>query len=169
MRGLPDVLAGRELVQDNSDRIELAYTCVDLKLDVAACRLFAQAFDFDPKLVEDREPAHRYNAARAAALAGTGQEKDEPPPNDSAKAKLRQQAREWLNAELAAWARVLETGPAESKAKIAPTLQHWKTDADLAGIRDEKELAELAEVERAAFKQLWTDVDRLLTKAASSK
>ena len=56
-----------------------------------------------------------------------------------------------------------------SKAKIAPTLQHWKADADLAGIRDEKELAKLPGEERAAFKQLWNDVDQLLTKAAGSK
>jgi hypothetical protein len=55
------------------------------------------------------------------------------------------------------------------KAKVAPTLQHWKEDTDLAGIRDEKELAKLPEDERAAFKRLWNDVDQLLTRANGSE
>ena len=55
------------------------------------------------------------------------------------------------------------------KAKVAPTLQHWKADADLAGIRDEKELAKLPEEERTAFKSLWNDVDQLLIKTAARK
>ena len=55
------------------------------------------------------------------------------------------------------------------KAIVAPTLQHWKADTDLAGIRDEKELAKLPEEERADFQQLWKDVDQLLTRAAGSK
>ncbi len=55
------------------------------------------------------------------------------------------------------------------KAKVAPTLQHWKEDTDLAGIHDEKELAKLPEDERAAFKRLWNDVDQLLTRANGSE
>ena len=73
------------------------------------------------------------------------------------------------SAELAAWAKVLDSGPAEMKAKVAPTLRHWKSDTDLIGIRDEKELAKLPDEERTAFKTLWNDVDQLLNKAAASK
>jgi hypothetical protein len=67
------------------------------------------------------------------------------------------------------WAEVVDTGPADMKAKVAPTLQHWKTDTDLDGIRHEKHLAKLPEEERPAFKQLWKDVDQLLTKATANK
>ncbi len=77
--------------------------------------------------------------------------------------------REWLQAELAAWAKVLDNGSGEMKAKIAPTLEHWKTDADLAGIRDEKEMAKLSDEERAAFTRLWSDVDQMLAQAAGGK
>ena len=49
------------------------------------------------------------------------------------------------------------------------TLHRWKADTDLAGIRDEKELAKLPEVERATFKQLWHDVDQILAKASRGK
>jgi lipopolysaccharide export system protein LptC len=64
---------------------------------------------------------------------------------------------------------VFETGPTEMKTTITPTLEHWKADADLAGMRDEKELTKLSEEERVAFKQLWNDVDQLLTKATLNK
>jgi hypothetical protein len=98
-------------------------------------------------------------------LAGRGQAKEDTPPDDAARARLRQQARDWLRGEISAWANVLDAGSAELKAKVAPILTHWKTDSDLAGIRDEKELAKLPEEERAAVGQLWKDVDELLKKA----
>ena len=138
-------------------------------LHASSARLFADALASDPKLAEDREAQHSYNAACAAALAGSGQGKDELPPDLAATAKLRQQALDWLKAELAAWAKVMDAGPAELKAVLPQTLKHWKTDTDLAGIRDEKELAKLPEAERAAFRKLWKDVDQLLTRAAGSK
>ena len=53
--------------------------------------------------------------------------------------------------ELAAWAKILDSGAADIKANVAPTLQHWKEDTDLAGIRDEKELAKLPEDEAACI------------------
>ena len=141
----------------------------DSELHASSARLYAEALANDPKLADDRRTQHAYNAACAAALAGSGHGKDDPPPDEAARAKLRGQARDWLRAELSKWAKFHGAGPAEMKAMIAQTLKHWKTDADLACIRDEKQLAKLSEKERAAFKQLWRDVDQLLTKAASSK
>ncbi len=165
---LAAVLQG-QAPKDEAERIKLANRAYGKTLHVASARLYAEAFMNDPKLADDRgEVQHRYNAACAAALAGSGEGKDDPPPDDAAKARLRRQAREWLRSELAAWTKVLDGGPAEMKAKIAPILQHWKDDTDLAGIRDEKGLAKLPEEERAAFKQLWTDVDRLLARAAGT-
>ena len=43
-------------------------------------------------------------------------------------------------------------------------LAHWQQDADLAPLRDAKELAALPEKERAAWQQLWADVAALLKK-----
>jgi hypothetical protein len=39
----------------------------------------------------------------------------------------------------------------------------------LAGIGDEIGMAKLSENERAAFKQLWKDVDQLLARAGGGK
>jgi len=165
---LAAVLKG-QAPKDEAERLRLADRAYETALHATSARLYAEALANDPKLADDRQAGHRYNAACAAALAGCGQGKDDPPPEGAAKTNLRKQAREWLQSELAAWAKVLDSGPAELKAKIAPTLKHWKTDADLAGIRDEKELAKLPEPERAALKQLWADVDQLLGEAGGTK
>jgi hypothetical protein len=45
------------------------------------------------------------------------------------------------------------------------TLQHWKADPDLAGIRERLALAQLPEDERKACRTLWADVEALLQRA----
>ncbi len=165
---LTAVVKGRP-PKDDAERIQLADRAYQKARHAWSARFYAEALANEPKLADDRQAQHRYNAACAAAKAASGKGKNEPPPDAAAKTKLRQQALRWPQSELAAWAKILETGPAEMKAKIAPTLKRWKTVADLAGIRDEKELAKLPQAERAAFKQLWTDVDRLLGKAGGGR
>ena len=108
----------------------------------------------DPKLGDDRQAQHRYNAGCSAALDVSGQGKDDPPADDAANSKLRKQALDWLQAELSAWRRVALTVGPGNKETVAKTLQHWKVDADLAGIRDLKGLAKLPGDARAAFQQL---------------
>jgi eukaryotic-like serine/threonine-protein kinase len=162
---LAAVLKG-QTPNDDAERLTLASRAYETSLHSAAARLFAEALANNPKLGDDRQAQHYYNAACAAALAASGQAKDDPSPDDAARAKLRRQAREWLHAERAAWSRVLDTGPAGIKATIAPILKHWQADADLAEIRDDKRLAKLPDDERAALKALWTDVDELLTRAS---
>ena len=70
---------------------------------------------------------------------------DDPPPDDAARAKLRKEALEWLKAEYSAWSNLLESDVPKSPALVAKTLAHWKEDADLSGIREEKEMAKLPE------------------------
>ena len=156
-------------LDDALERTRLAFRAYEKSFPNSSARLYAEALASNPALAADRRAEHLFNAARAAALAASGQCKDDPPPGGAAKDQLRKQARDWLEAELAAWAKTLDSGPVVTKAKIAPTLKLWQDDPDLAGIRDEKELAKLPAEERAAFQQLWTDVDRLVIKAETAK
>jgi tetratricopeptide (TPR) repeat protein len=162
---LPALLKGEYQPKDNAERLALAQMLYDTKRFAAAARFWAEALDADPKLGDDRQAQHRYNAACAAALADGGRGKDEPSPDDTAKAELRGRALNWLKAELVAWAKVLELGPVPIKARVAPTLQHWKADADLAGIRDDEALAKLPEPERREWQALWAEVEALLKRA----
>ncbi|MFO0960018.1 MAG: hypothetical protein U0800_21720 [Isosphaeraceae bacterium] len=129
-------------------------------------RLWARAIESEPGIVEDRQAQHLYNAACAAALASTGQGKDDPPPDEAERARLRTQARDWLDAELTAWATVAESQP-KDRPLVVQTLRHWQADADLAGVRDPAALEAFPEAERAAWTALWERAGRLLKDCSS--
>lgn len=129
-------------------------------------RLFERAFELDAALADDLRSNHRYNAACCAALAGCGKGEDEPPADDAAKARYREQARGWLELDLAAWERILDAQGDPKRATLVPTLAHWKQDVDLAGVRDGA-LAELPEDERKAWVAIWEGVERLLEKSGA--
>ncbi len=150
---LPAVLKGDEVPRDAAERLGFARLCYDQGLYMAAARFWAEALKADPKLGDDRQAGHRYNAACAAALAAAGQGTDDPKPDDAAWAGLRGQALGWLRAERAAWAKLLDAGGSQSRLLVQQTLQHWQADSDLAGVRDAEALAKLPESERGAWRR----------------
>jgi hypothetical protein len=160
---LPAVLKGDDRPVDAAERVTFSELAYSRKLYVAAARLYAEAFRADPRLVNDRRASHAYNAACCAALAGCGQGKDDPPPDDPARAGLRRQALGWLKDELAAWSRLLDGGKPEARAVVRQSLAHWKDDPDLAGLRP-AELGKLPEGERTAWRNLWSEVEAVLAR-----
>jgi eukaryotic-like serine/threonine-protein kinase len=74
--------------------------------------------------------------------------------------RLRRQAVAWLRADLAAWAKVIDRGP-QDRLAARRALTHWRTDVDLAGVRDPAELDKLPADERQDYLALWTDVAAL--------
>ena len=147
---LSAIIKGDQQPKDNAERLQLAQRARDKALHATAARLWADTLAADPILGDDRRAPHRYNAACAAAMAGSGQGNDDPKPDDAARAKLRKQALDWLKAELSAWKRVSMIVESGNKELVAKTLTHWKQDTDLAGIRDQQELARWPEDERTA-------------------
>ncbi len=164
---LPAIVAGDDRPKDVAEGLTVARMCFDTKRHAAAARLWAEALDSDPRLADDRMAQHRYNAACAAALAGAGKGEDDPPPDDAARLKLREQALGWLRAELVAWEQVASTVGPGNKEAVAKALAHWKQDADLTSVRDADGLASLPEPEREAWRALWDEVDRLLARASA--
>ena len=165
-RRLTEVAKG-EKPKDQAERLALAQRAQETRQTAAAARLWAEALAADPKLGDDRAAQYRYNASCAASLAGSGQGKDDPKPDDPAKAKLRAQALGWLKDELSAWDKVASTAGPGDKELVAKTLDHWKQDADLAGVRDADALAKLPEAEHKDWQALWAEVDSLLAKVAN--
>ncbi len=160
-RSFSAVLRGEGKPTDPAERLEFARLAHQQKRYAFAARQSAEAFAAEPKLADDLKTAHRYNAARSAALAAVGQGKEEAPLDDAAKAKLRGQALEWLMAELSAW------GKHPSQRAIMRTVNQWQQDIDLVAIRDKEALAKLPAEERQAFTKLWADVAELRKKAES--
>src|SRR5262249_40141748 len=125
-RQLPEVLAGKVKPAGPREQIELAQFCSSYKgLPHAAVRFFADAFPADPKLAADPRPRHRYNAACAAALAAAGKGEDAAKLEAKERDALRQQALDWLRADLAAYAKLMEKPTAAQKQAIRQRLSHW--------------------------------------------
>jgi hypothetical protein len=151
-------LAGKGAPADAATQVQMANLAQKpyRRLYHAAARLYCDAFAGQPALAS----AHRYNAACAAALAGTGQGKDTAGLNDAQRAEWRKQALDWLAADLAAYATLAKK--AAGRPVVEKQLALWLKDRDLAGVRDEPGLAKLPEKEREAWRKLWAEIAPLL-------
>ncbi len=129
--------------------LELAHLCQDCGRPDTAAGLYARVFAARPALADDLGSANRYNAACAAARAA-----HEARLGETERAGLRRQALDWLRADLAQGAKLRRGGKS-----AGPPLRTWRTDADLAAVRDQLLLAKLPATEREDWRLLWADVD----------
>jgi serine/threonine-protein kinase len=166
---LPAFLRGKYQPRDNDERLALLGACQFQGRNRAAARLYADAFAADPALAEGLTRECRYRAARCAALAGCGLGADGAGLNEAERTRWRKQAREWLEADLAAWAKKLDRGTVAERIQAQKTLSRWRDDPDLAGLRDPDALAKLSPAERRECRALWRDLDALLERAQAPR
>ncbi len=146
--------------------VKMALTCQARRLHAAAARHYSEAFAGQPKLADDLEAGHRYNAACNGALAGTGIGLDADSLDERQRAHLRRQALAWLRADLALWAKFVANGTPQQRETAAARLLHWQRDRDLVDVRHAAAVAALPADERAAWDELWAAVELLLRKRA---
>jgi tetratricopeptide (TPR) repeat protein len=158
---LPEFLKGEFQPGDNKERLALAVVCVGKKLHHAATGLYAAAFAADPRLADERQTPHRFNAACNAALAAAGQGEDAAQLDDQERSRLRKQALNWLRADLALYTKQRESDKPADHVAAQQSLSQWQRDPDLAGLRDKAALDKLPAEEQKAFAQLWADVAAL--------
>src|SRR5262249_42939187 len=131
----------------------------------ARTALCAHAFAAPPPLADDLGAGHRYNAARAAALAGCGRGEDATGLVEAERKRWRDQARAWLKADLATRTRTYDTDPTAARAaSVHESLRRWREDADLACVRDPGELIKLPADERTEYVALWAEVAVVLAR-----
>ena len=123
---LPALLKGAEQ-PDAAELVKLADLSRDFGRTHAAVELYLRAFAAQPARLD----LDRYNAACAAALAGTGAGADAAVLGDPERARLRRQALDWLRPLLA-----LQNKHFESGKSVAGTLSFWQQDIDLVDVRD---------------------------------
>ena len=118
---LPAIVQGKDrpAAADCLDLAELGFV---KKHHATAARLYAEALASTPGLTEDLRAGHRFNAARAAALAGGGHGDDVAGLGEPEREELRKQARDWLRLDLAAWAKKVDTGTAADRIQARKTL-----------------------------------------------
>ena len=158
-------LKGELRPADGQARLDLAVVAQAKGLPHTAAGLYAAAFAAEPKLADDLQTQHRYNAASVAALAAAGPGEDAPGLDDAERARLRRRALDWLHADLALYAKRLDRDMPAGRILVRQRLPHWQRDTDLAVLRGAAALAKLPADEQLAFAQLWADVTALLLKA----
>jgi eukaryotic-like serine/threonine-protein kinase len=157
-------LDGEYRPQDHDERAAHLGVCRFTDRSLALARVSADVFAADPRLVEAVRDGHRYAAARAAARAGCGRSPDAARLGEVEQARWRGKAREWLRADLAAWAKVLASDPTAARHEVRQQLTRWRADAELAGLREPAELERLPANERKDCLALWAEVGALLDR-----
>jgi serine/threonine-protein kinase len=182
---LPAFLQGKHQPQENDERLALLAICQAQGLFGRCAQLYTDAFAADPSFAgastaecarraatekerNDRISAlktePRYLAARCAALAGCGLGEDGPTLNDAERTRWRRQAREWLRADLVAWANALQTDSQASRDLAKEMLTLWLIEPDVARLREPGALMNLSTEERKEWALLWSEVRLALSK-----
>jgi hypothetical protein len=81
-----------------------------------------------------------------------------------ARRTLRAQALAWLRAELDLRSGQLDLDQPEARRQITGSIESWKADPDLAGVRDPRTLEALPDDERDGWRTFWSDADALLAR-----
>jgi eukaryotic-like serine/threonine-protein kinase len=168
---LPRVFQGEIDPSNAGEAITLAWMCRQpyKKLYAASARLYADAFALDPKLAADLIQHHRYYAACSAVLAAAGQNEDARLVPDEVAAMFRRWALGWLRDHLTAYSKLAEQKNPNQNKTIQQKLAYWRSDPDLASVRDPQALDRLPDNEHATWQALWRDVDELAKKVAEKK
>ena len=143
---------------------EFIESCSNARRFDKATHAWAAMLSANPQLGKDRQNANLYNASRMALKAGCGKQQN---VTEADQAILRQQALNWLKADLANWANLPDQDFPENRELIIRWLNDWKRDPDLAGIRDEAALRKLPPNEQLMWLTLWQNVESLSKQARS--
>jgi serine/threonine-protein kinase len=155
---LPAFLAGEYQPRDNDERLAFVGACQFQGRFATATRLFADAFATDSASAGDVMSERRYRAACCAALAGCGLGTEGAGLGDEERASWRARARDWLRADLAAWAGKVAADTAKNQPLAQKALARWQADPDLAGLREPSALEKLSADERKDCLALWEEV-----------
>ncbi|MGE3821309.1 MAG: tetratricopeptide repeat protein, partial [Isosphaeraceae bacterium] len=160
---LEESLAGGPSPTDASETVGFARLCAwkNRQLHARAARHYADAFQADPKLADDLIVGDRYNAAGSAILAGLGQGRDAGSLDPERRAALRAMGLDWLRADLALRARIIEGSDAAAAERSRALLRYWMREPNFAGVREPEALAALPQTERELWQALWADLEKL--------
>jgi tetratricopeptide (TPR) repeat protein len=154
---------------DAREQVELAYFCAEHKeLFGLAARWLGEALAAEPGLADVPKYNHRFVAACLAAMAGTGKGRDAPSLTDKDRARLREQSRAWLQADLLAWAKHLDGGTDQAARNVQRALVQWQRAKAFDDVRGDR-LENLPAEEREAWRKIWTDSEALDKKARTTK
>jgi serine/threonine-protein kinase len=158
---LDNVLTAKEQVVPRRRR-QLATVCLLKKRYREAVRLFDEAFAAEPALADDIGSEARFAAASAASRAA------EQASEASERARLLNKAVTWLRADVAVWSKVLDGGNEANRLTLLRMIYPWRSEVNLAPIRDAEALRALPPDQQAQCRELWRDVNALLMRGEAA-
>ncbi|HEX4794314.1 MAG TPA: serine/threonine-protein kinase [Humisphaera sp.] len=167
LTNLQAFLDGQYDPQDNDERIAMTGACQAARRTVAGANLWTAVFSSNSA----EAAKYRRWAIATASLAGCGQGADATSLSDPQRQAWRDQAREWLAAELAAASPAptpSPPAPADQAATAARTnLAVLQKSPDLAPLHDPARLQKFSSEEQAAWADLWARMDAAATTKAA--
>jgi eukaryotic-like serine/threonine-protein kinase len=162
---LPAILAGQKQPPEATTQRALAEWCLKHgRRPSAAASYYAAVLLAKPSLVDDLEVGNRFDAACAAALAGSGIGEDSAKLEVGRREVWRRQALDWLTAEYDAWAERHRLGKPGDRTVVAASVRSWQQNEYLAGVRDEQALVRLPSQERRTWQRFWARVATLAAR-----
>jgi eukaryotic-like serine/threonine-protein kinase len=163
---LPALIRKGEHPKTASEQIRLARLCQIKHLFATSAAVWDELFTAEPRLAGEQSAGHRYSAACAALRAASGESKENTPPDRATRERLRQKARKWLEADLAAVIESMEKGSSRERSSGPSRLGRWLVATQLAGVRDQTSLVALTDTERGDWKAFWMKVEETIDKGA---
>ena len=164
---LASIVEGQTEPKTPREACEFAWLCTRpfQKRYLNAVRLYEKAFASNPKLANYQlTEGHRYNAACAAVLAGSGAGVNAPVDPDERSA-LRAKAINWLRADLVLNKSLAASSSASDRKTAAVWLAHWQGNPSLATTRPGFARIVMSADERADWDKLWEEVRATLAVA----
>ena len=138
-----------------AEKIEFGNLCTMKSMYGAAAEFFRDAHSDQPGNTS-------FTSIRVAVLAGCGKGRDAESLDDTARARWRQQALDWVKADLTVWKGRLKNSKAEQRVFVRRVLSNWLSHSDLEAVRNAEALKRFPKAEREAWSQVWADVRAVL-------
>ena len=131
---------------------------------------YVPALDFAAAALEssDEQPlsgAFRFDVARGAAAAASGQGVDDSRLSEADREKYRRLARAMIEQELDSWDQVVEVRDSRLLGAMCNILNGWKHAPHFSRLRSDELLATLPDSERKLWEELWNRLDTLYAKS----
>jgi serine/threonine-protein kinase len=158
---LPQIVAGSLVPRDATETVLFGRLCLRRGNAARAAELFTKGLAGGAAADVEEQWGRLYDAACAAAAAGTRRGKDElaPPLRET----RRNEALARLRSILDDWTKRVDESDAKSVPRLAERLESWNRDRALACVRGSEELSFVPE--RDDWRELWKDVDALMERA----
>jgi len=167
---LRPVLIGEERLGGPDEQLEFARLCLFLKhLYNTSAVFYAEAFNNRPEMATDLRAGNRFDAACAAAMAGSGQGEDVASFQELDRHNRREQSRRWLEEDLALWTKIAASDKSADRTMVRAALLRWQQDPHLIGVRNKDALQKLLEPERSQWLKFWDDVEGVLNQMRQKK